>query len=161
VRTPFKSITTDIAGPILESERGNPYLLIAMDYFTKWPEVYTIPNQEASEVVDVLMTNFFFGIPRELHCDQSQNFKSQLLQEVLEHLGICKTGTTPLHPVTQHGGTICEDSLGAPEKGHLDAPKRLGQEATDLPVGLQSISPWHHRHNACQHGDQKRAISAL
>jgi hypothetical protein len=44
-----------------------------MDYFTKWPEVYTIPNQKASTVADALVTNFFchFGVPRELHTDQS------------------------------------------------------------------------------------------
>jgi hypothetical protein len=37
--------------------------------FTKWPEVYAISNQEASTVVDVLVTNFFcqFWIPRELY----------------------------------------------------------------------------------------------
>jgi hypothetical protein len=30
-----------------------------MDYFTKWPEVYAIPNQEALTVVEALVTNFF------------------------------------------------------------------------------------------------------
>jgi hypothetical protein len=29
----------DIAGPFLESKKGCQYLLIAMDYFTKWLEV--------------------------------------------------------------------------------------------------------------------------
>jgi hypothetical protein len=38
-----------------------------MDYFVKWPEVYAIPNQEASTVVEALVTNFCrFGILREL-----------------------------------------------------------------------------------------------
>jgi hypothetical protein len=37
-----------------------------MDYFTKWPEAYAIPNQEDSTVAEVLVNNFFcrFGIPR-------------------------------------------------------------------------------------------------
>jgi hypothetical protein len=56
---------------------GNQYLLIAMDNFTKWPKVYTIPNQKPSEVVDVRMTNFFSGTSRELYCEQGKNFKSQ------------------------------------------------------------------------------------
>ncbi|PNF37388.1 hypothetical protein B7P43_G16132 [Cryptotermes secundus] len=49
---------------------------------------------------EVLVANFFcrFGIPRELHSDQGRNFKSHLLQEVLQHLGVSKTRTTPLHP---------------------------------------------------------------
>jgi hypothetical protein len=32
-----------------------------MDYFTRWPETYTIPNQEASTVVEALVTNFCRG----------------------------------------------------------------------------------------------------
>jgi hypothetical protein len=49
-----------------------------MDYFTKWPEVYPIPNQEASTVADALVTDFFcrFGVPRELHSDQGRNFEA-------------------------------------------------------------------------------------
>jgi hypothetical protein len=56
----FGSITIDITGPLLESKSRNRYLLIAMDYFYKWPEVCTIPSQEASTVVDALLTNFFY-----------------------------------------------------------------------------------------------------
>ena len=60
--------------------------MVAMDYFTKWPEVYAIPNQEASTMADALVTHFFFlfGVPIELHSDQSRNFESWLMQEVLE-----------------------------------------------------------------------------
>jgi hypothetical protein len=51
-----------------------------MDYFTKWPEVYDIPNQEASTEAETLVTNFCrFGIPRELNSDQAHNFESRLL----------------------------------------------------------------------------------
>ena len=71
-----------------------------MDYFTKWPEVYAIPNHEASTVADVLVSNFFcrFGVPMELHGDQGRNFESRLLREVLERLGFRRTRTTPLYP---------------------------------------------------------------
>jgi hypothetical protein len=100
VGAPFERIAIDIAGPFPESDRGNRYLLVAMDYFTKWPEVYAIPNQEASTVADALVSNFFcrFGVPMELHSDQGRNFESRLLREVLERLGVRKTRTTPLHP---------------------------------------------------------------
>jgi transposase InsO family protein len=70
-----------------------------MDYFTKWPEVYAIPNQEASTVAEALVSNFCrFGVPMELHSDQGRNFESSLLWEVLKRLGVRKTRTTPLHP---------------------------------------------------------------
>jgi hypothetical protein len=41
---PFKKITINVAGSFPRSNQGNQYLLIAMDYFTKWPEAYAIPN---------------------------------------------------------------------------------------------------------------------
>jgi hypothetical protein len=65
VRAPFKRVAIDISGPFLESNRGNRYLLVAMDYITKWPEVYAILNQEVSTVADILVSNFFchFGAP--------------------------------------------------------------------------------------------------
>jgi transposase InsO family protein len=71
-----------------------------VDYFTKWPEAYAIPNQEASTIAEALVMNFFcrFSIPRELHSDQGRNFESRLLQKILQHLGVSKTHTTPLHP---------------------------------------------------------------
>jgi len=100
VGAPFERIAVDIAGPFPGSDRGNRYLLVTMDYFTKWPDVYAIPNQEASTEADVLVSNFFccFGVPMELHSDQGRNFESLLLREVLEWLGVRKTRTTPLHP---------------------------------------------------------------
>jgi hypothetical protein len=127
----FERIAVDIAGPFPKSDRGNQYLLIAMGYCTKWPEVYPIPNQEASTVADALVTNFScrFGVPRELHSDQDRNFESQLMQEVLERLRISRTGTTPSSTVGQHGG-------GASAEGGFDAPEGLGREATNLPPGL-------------------------
>jgi hypothetical protein len=64
----FERITIDVAGPFPWSDQGNRYLLITVYYFTKWPEACAIPNQEASAVVEMLVTNFFcrFRVLREL-----------------------------------------------------------------------------------------------
>jgi hypothetical protein len=69
-----------------------PNLLFAMDYFTKGPEAYAFPNQQASNVVEALVTNFFcpFGILRELHSNQGRDFESRLIQEGLHCLGASK-----------------------------------------------------------------------
>jgi transposase InsO family protein len=71
-----------------------------MDYFTKLPETYAILNQEALRVAEALVPNFFyrFRVQRELHSDQECNFKTHLIQEVLQHLGVSTRCTTPLHP---------------------------------------------------------------
>jgi hypothetical protein len=95
----FETIAIDIASPFPRSDQGNQYLLIAMNYFTKWPEAYSIPSKETSTLVQALITNFCrFGIPQEFHSDHGRNFESRFLQEVLLRLGVSKMRTTPLHP---------------------------------------------------------------
>ncbi|GFW72435.1 probable aminopeptidase NPEPL1 [Trichonephila clavipes] len=71
-----------------------------MDYFTKWPEVYPIPDQEAPTVAEAVVQHWIsrYGVPLQLHSDQGRNFVSAVLKGVCELLRIDKTKTTPLHP---------------------------------------------------------------
>jgi hypothetical protein len=96
----MERVTVDVVGPLPVLENGNKYILIAMDYFTKWPEAYALPNQEAETVAKVLVDQFVsrFGTPVELHSDQGRNFESRVFSEMCKLLGIKKTRTTPLHP---------------------------------------------------------------
>ncbi|GFX74678.1 retrovirus-related Pol polyprotein from transposon 412 [Trichonephila clavipes] len=55
VGAPFERIAFDILGPLPRSSDGNNNILVVMDYFTKWPEVYPIPDQEASTIAEVLV----------------------------------------------------------------------------------------------------------
>ena len=50
---PFERIAMDVAGPFPVSNAGNRYVLVVMGYFSKWPEVYAIPNQEASKIINI------------------------------------------------------------------------------------------------------------
>ena len=54
---PFERVAMDVAGPFPMSKQGNKYVLVVMDYFSKWPEVYPIPNQEAKTVADAFTNN--------------------------------------------------------------------------------------------------------
>ena len=71
-----------------------------MDYFTKWPEAYPLPDQEATTVAEVLLQNWIsrFGSPLQLHSDQGRNFTSAVCKGLCQLLKIDKTQTTPLHP---------------------------------------------------------------
>ena len=50
VGVPSERIALDVLGPLPTSETGNKYVLLIADYFTKWPEAYSLPNQEATTV---------------------------------------------------------------------------------------------------------------
>ncbi|CAK1591766.1 unnamed protein product [Parnassius mnemosyne] len=74
--------------------------MVVMDYFTKWSEVFAIPNQEASTVADKLVHEVFcrFGVPLEIHSDQGRNFESQIFQKTCRVMGIHERRTTSYHP---------------------------------------------------------------
>jgi hypothetical protein len=66
-RVPLERIAVDVAGPFPLRDQGNRYLLITMDYFTKWTEAYAIPIPEVLTVAEALVINFpcRFCIPQE------------------------------------------------------------------------------------------------
>ena len=52
VGAPMERLAMDILGPLPLTPRGNRYVLVVTDYFTKWTESYAIPNQEAATVAE-------------------------------------------------------------------------------------------------------------
>ena len=80
----------DIFGPLPLTRQGNRYILVIMDYFTKWPEAYALPNQEAGVVAQAFVEGFVcrHGIPEELYTDQGRNFENELQKEVCSLLSI-------------------------------------------------------------------------
>jgi Integrase core domain len=99
VNGPLEMMAMDVLGPLPRTARGNEYILVVMDYFTKWPEVYPISDQKAGTICeclrDVVATH---GAPRILLSDQGRNFESEMIKELCAAYGIDKRRTTPLHP---------------------------------------------------------------
>eukprot|EP00731_Ephydatia_muelleri_P025614 Em0017g697a len=97
---PLQRVAMDIMGPLPETSRGNKYILVIADYFTKWSEAYPIPNMEAITVAKCLVNEFIcrFGVPEQLHSDQGRNFESKVIKNICDLLQIRKTRTSPYHP---------------------------------------------------------------
>ena len=97
---PMERIAVDILGPLPLTTKGNRFIVIVADYFTKWVEGYAVANHQAETIAEVLVNNIFnrFGLPQTLHSDQGRDFECPLFQQVCQLLGIHKTRTTPWHP---------------------------------------------------------------
>ena len=90
---PFHCIAMDILQlPI--TANGNRYVAVFMDYLTKWPEVFAIPDQKAETVAKLFVERIVcrHGIPEEL--------LSSVIQEVCQLLNIEKINTSGYHPQT-------------------------------------------------------------
>ena len=98
--TTMERIGIDILGPLPETQRGNRFVLVVGDYWTKWMEAYPIPNHTAPTVASTLVYQFMsrFGIPQQIHSDQGREFEGLLFQEMCELLQVDKTRTTPWRP---------------------------------------------------------------
>lgn len=75
----MEHVSVDILGPLPLSDQGNGYILVAMDYFMKWPEAYAVPDQSTATTTRVFVDEFFcyFGVPEELHSEQGRNFEGR------------------------------------------------------------------------------------
>ncbi|KAF8778855.1 Protein NYNRIN like protein [Argiope bruennichi] len=86
VGAPFERIAFDILIPLSRSSDGNNNILVVMDYFTKWPEAYPIPDQEAPTIAEILVQNWIsrYGVPLQLHSDQGRNSDSAVCRRLYE-----------------------------------------------------------------------------
>ena len=100
VGAPFERIATDIAGPFPTTKKGNRYILVVGDYFTKLTELYAMPDMKAETVADIIFRAWIkrYGCPIEIHSDQGRQYESDVFKETCQLLEINKTRTTPFHP---------------------------------------------------------------
>jgi len=111
---PFHRVAFDIIGPLPESDEGNRYILVLVDYFTKWAEAYALSERVATTVAHAISSRWFatHGIPLKFHCDNAAEFRSQVMRELKSLLGIRGTFITPYRPCSNG---LCERTNGTIE----------------------------------------------
>ena len=105
VSYPFERIAVDVVGPFPRTNKGNRVLVVFVDHFTKWPEAFAVPNQEAKTIARLLVTEIIsrYSIPRELLSDRGTNFLSKIVQNVCHLFRVHKLSTTAYNPKCNGG----------------------------------------------------------
>src|SRR5256714_1495883 len=115
VHSPFYQIGIDFVGPLPRPKREKKYIIVAMDYLTKWPEARAVTEATADATSKFLYEQIIcqHGCPQIILSDRGTHFNNNLIKELMEKFKINHLLFTPYHPQTnglveRFNRTLCE-----------------------------------------------------
>ncbi|KAL1427100.1 hypothetical protein MTO96_017708 [Rhipicephalus appendiculatus] len=130
---PMEQLSVDIIGPLPMTPRRHKYLLVVIDKFTKFIELFPLRAATSKSVDDCMIEVFCrHGTPVSISSDNGKPFVSRLWKGLLEHWGIQDRHTVPYRPagqmVERHNGTI-KQCLRAYCSNHKDWDQHIPESA--------------------------------
>ena len=115
VSAAFERMAVDILGPLPVTWQGNRYIVVFVEYLTKWPEIFPVQNTEATTIARLITEEIIprHGAPRTLLSDRGSNFLSAIVKEVCNLYSIKKLNTSAYNPacdglVERLNSTLCQ-----------------------------------------------------
>jgi len=115
VHSPFYQIGIDFVGPLPRTQRGKKYIIVAMDYLTKWPEARAVADATAEAASQFIYEQIIcqHGCPQIILSDRGTHFNNNMIKSLMEKFKINHLLSTPYHPQTnglveRFNRTLCE-----------------------------------------------------
>ena len=98
----WEMLGVDLMGPFPRSSSGNLYLLVFVDYYSRWVELFPLRRATAETVSQVLHKEILtrWGVPDYVLSDQGSQFISSVFSETCRRWNLKHKKTTPYHPQT-------------------------------------------------------------
>ena len=82
------------------SVRGHGYIIVAIDYFTKWVEAMPTYAKDGKTTALFLFNHVIarFGVPQSIVTDHGSHFWNQMMEELSAKLGFHHENSTPYYP---------------------------------------------------------------
>lgn len=102
VTEPREMLGIDLMGPFPLSKRRNQYLLVIVDYCSKWVETFPLRDSKTLKITNILRQEIFlrWGTQKYLVSGRGPQFTSVLLKELCSQWGVVQKLTTSYHPQT-------------------------------------------------------------
>ena len=100
VNHPFEKVGIDLLGPFPKATTNARYIIVAVDYLTKWAETAILDSGSAEDVAAFFVTNLVLIISY-----RGKIFMAELVQQMLKLLDTDHLTTTSYHPQTNG---LCE-----------------------------------------------------
>src|SRR6266542_1620548 len=96
----FERWGVDIVGPLPITREGNRYIVVTMDYFSRWPEARLLKVANADTVATFLYEEIIcrFGVPRILQSDKRTHFVNEVIQRLTKRFKIKYSLSLPYYP---------------------------------------------------------------
>ncbi|XP_013615328.1 PREDICTED: uncharacterized protein LOC106321632, partial [Brassica oleracea var. oleracea] len=116
------------------SSFGNKYILVAVDYVSKWVEAVASPTNDSRVGIKMFKSSIFprFGVPRVVISDGGSHFINKLLENLLKKNGVKHKFATPYHLETSGQVEISNREI----KSILD--KTVGTTRKDWSIKLDN-----------------------
>jgi len=98
---PFSMWGIDVIGAIEpKAANGHRFILVAIDYFTKWVEAASYASVMRSVVVRFIKREIIcrYGLPRKIIMDNDTNLNNKMIGEMCEEFKIQHHNSTPYKP---------------------------------------------------------------
>ena len=94
---PFDKIAIDLVTDCKTSTSGNKHILTIINHLTGWLEAFPIPYKYADTIVATLINQYLpvHMCPRYILSDNSMEFKNNLMDQVLQQLGVDRIFSPP------------------------------------------------------------------
>jgi hypothetical protein len=89
-------------GPLPRTQRGKKYIIVAMDYLTKWPEARAVSKATADVTTQFLYEQIIcqHGCPQIILSNRGTHFNNNTIKALMEKFQVNHLLSTPYHPQT-------------------------------------------------------------
>ena len=93
-------LSLDLSGPYHTTLSGNKYIVAFVDWYSGWPEAFSVPDKTASSIAYLIVEEIFrrYGCPLQTVTDNRTENINKTVLETLQSLKIDHIRTSVYHP---------------------------------------------------------------